>query len=331
MIRSFLVVLSLVVGIPAQFDRWADFASQKRPDLAFPNVLLNGTGDGMLSDLRGRSIVVVVIRLDSGEGQWAEAKRLLRRERDLSERGVEMVLWINQAKSSDMAARVFSRVPWFRGIVVAGGIPFTASPQQWVIRADGTNPSRMLNGADAHAGDWINRFLAPAITSAKAVRAGWGKSKAAKEIRGLAYGRGKLSRARNLALRQPESDERDDLLAEIDELFARRLRHVRHDIEEGRLGRARLAAEALVDDVKGWEPKEDVAHEALRPLTESAAGPALEFCRHLERWFEGIRAGRPSERDAVQLKRLLRKAPEGVVKDRGRRLLELVSLAAKVK
>jgi hypothetical protein len=188
-----------------------------------------------------------------------------------------------------------------------------------------------MNQRDQQPDGWLNRFLNPGITSAGRIRAGWGRTETQRQVRRFAYSRGQLARARTLLLARPESDERDDLMSEINELFARRLRHIRHDIEEGHLARARSSATALIGDVKGWDPKEDVAHEVLRSLRGPAVEVELEFERHVERWLKGVRAGQPSERDATRLEALIRTSPEGAVRERARRLLDLVRRAAKVK
>lgn len=332
MARAVSLFLALACTLPAQPDQWSEFVSKADLDLAFPNVVLNDAGQGMLSDFRGRSLVVVLIGFDSHAEYWMEAERLLRRGSNLAERGLDVVLWLNDASlGGDRDAQVFARMPWFSGLVVSGAVAFTAAPQYWMILADGTVGGRLMNQRDQQPDGWLNRFLNPGITSARRILAGWGLTGIQRQVRRFAYGRGQLARARTLLLARPDPDDRDELMSEIDELFARRLRHIRHDIEEGHLARARSNATALVDDVKGWAPKEDIAYEALRSLRSPAVEVELEFERHVERWLKGVRAGQPSEGDASRLEALIRTSPEGPVRERTRRLLDLVRRAAKVK
>lgn len=329
--RAASLILVLASAICAQADGWSAFAAKPTPDIAFPDVVLNDTGQGLLSHFRGRSVVVVLIALDSHIDHWVEAERVLRRASYLSDRGLDIVLWLNDASPrDDRDARVFARAPWFTGLVVAGPITFTSAPQYWLMLADGTLHGRRMNQRGTQGKGTLDRFLTPGITSAKGVRAGWGETRTQKQVRALAYGHGHLARARTLLMRRPDSEERRLLLDELEDLFARRLRQTRHDVEDGRLHRAQASAAQLIDDVKGWEQREDAAYESLRPLRAPGAKAQLKFERHLERWLQAVRAGRPTERHADQLQSLMTRCPEGVVRERARRLLDLVQRATKI-
>lgn len=331
-LRPLPLALSLAVltalPCPAQWDGLSSF--EQLPDLAFPEIVANGTGDGMLSDLCGTSVLVVVIGLDATQQAWALATRILKKADQLEERSVRLILWINRSQGRDVDVEVLRRWPWLTATVVAGKVAFTSDPQVWALGPDGRR-LRRLQLIETMA-DEFDALVESASREAGRRRIGWGEDKPLRRARALAYGKGRLADARSIALSyEPPSAEaeerRDALLGELDELFLKRLRRIKHDVHEGRWGRAKEACEQLAHDVRGWEPKEDVALETLRPLDDKDARAHLMIDRNIARWMKRLRASGPNARLADEIRRIISRAPEGAVKDRGRRLLALVTRA----
>jgi len=329
--RSLILAFALQAAGPAQWDRLPAF--EELPDLTFPSVIANGTGDGMLSDLQGRSLVVVLVSLEADEDTWALVTDLLRRAPLLEDRSVRTLLWIIGSRDRDVEAEIMNRFPWLQSPVVLGDLDFVSAPQLWAIGPDGRRIGRQRITRPMHR--QLDRLVQSAVRAAGVISTGWGTIKALRRARALAYGKGRLADAHEISSPSSppapeEQDARAAFAVELDELFLRRLRRIKRDIDEGHWQRARAACTALAEDVRGWEPKEDVALETLRPLTGPNARPHLVFERNLARWLKRLRGAGPSPRLADSLKRLLRKAPDGAVKDRARRLHELVTRANRV-
>ena len=106
--RAAPLILVLASAICAQADGWSAFASKPAPDIALPDVVLNDTGQGLLSDFRGRSVVVVVIALDSHIDHWVEAERVLRRASHLSGGVVPLV---SDPRDEEVDALLWRPVP----------------------------------------------------------------------------------------------------------------------------------------------------------------------------------------------------------------------------
>jgi len=242
---------------------------QPLPELELKTVL-GGDGRTKLSEFRGQPVLIAWYSTVFAGIEAARAA--VRMDEDLNGRapGSRLAVFLMEIKNGDathLRALQMAELP-------GAQCPLLRTQDLPVAYDDslGPPPKMILVGVDGtllYAGTYQRAAAVQDLVEAELEKMdkGWGEDPVVREVRALAFGKGKLGEARQM-LEQAglEGDERARLARELESRFTTLERSVAFHLGQGEPGRAAAAAEALAaaaTSVPDWVARASAAGAAL--------------------------------------------------------------------